>query len=328
MSHYAGAYDFQAYVALPPGDSVPFIASADASVPYDASVEQDDTELGLLLDPSGVDVGRLGFDEVSDDGDNHGDGGAVSKFADLSTIQGRDANGVPMDFVAEEVHDVQQEKLQRGKKRKHTSMLKVLMQTELFPIICPNQACYNDDKSKLESLKGTGGTRRGFLCICGTRWAQRMKRQDEATAVFGMDDPLIKPTTKRSDREIAEGLAPLPKVKQINFKPTLTPGIARYNFDGKLLSETFNKVYLTFAAGDHIFIDESKESNAEWSVGKLNDGGDLGYFPTSYVRKGTCRRNECCVKHAGHKGKCKIALAPKPASVDAANGHLLNLFSQ
>lgn len=314
MSGYVGYYDLPSQPLLPAAIALPFL--------YDDTPDND-THLDFLSNvgpPSNVMDGGGGQGALSsgaEAGDAvHASGAVVSQFVALSEVQGFDDNNTPKDFSAPDYGIKELCRPASTKKRKMGARLNTLSDSELFAVVCPNPNCLNDDKSTLEPLKGCGGSRRGFLCPCGERWSQRVKRQDEATVAFGTEDRLIKGCGKRSQREIDSGIPPLPKVKQVNFKPEQT-ATALYDFNGTELGGA--EKYLSFATGDQIFI-KAGESNDEWSMGKLKDG-PYGYFPTFYVRKGTCQRNARCMKHAGHKGMCKIskemvAMALPPAAAE------------
>ena len=301
MSDYAGCYDLPSQPAMP----------AVILAPYwnDDMLQDEDTHLdflsnvGPLLNVMDGGVGQGALSSGAETGDAVHASGIVSQFVSWSEVQGFDDSNTPKDFSAPDYGIKELCRPASIKKRKMGARLKALSVSELFPVVCPNLNCLNDDKSTLESLKGCGGSRQGFLCPCGERWSQRVKRQDEATDAFGTEDRLIKESSKRSQREIDSGIPPLPKVKQVNFIPEQTAATALYDFDGTALGGA-DKHYLSFAAGDQIFI-KAAECNDEWSMGKLKDG-PYGYFPTFYVRKGTCQRNARCIKHAGHKGMCKI----------------------
>lgn len=297
MSGYGGCYDLS---SLPP---LPYAIGSPCS--YD-DMPDDDSHLDFLSNvepPLNVMDGGVGQGALSSGAETDDASGIVSQFVSWSEVQGFDDSNTPKDFSAPDYGIKELCRPASTKKRKMGARLKALSVSELFPVVCPNLNCLNDDKSTLESLKGCGGSRQGFLCPCGERWSQRVKRQDEATDAFGTEDRLIKESSKRSQREIDSGIPPLPKVKQVNFIPEQTAATALYDFDGTALGGA-DKHYLSFAAGDQIFI-KAAECNDEWSMGKLKDG-PYGYFPTFYVRKGTCQRNARCIKHAGHKGMCKI----------------------
>ena len=112
----------------------------------------------------------------------------------------------------------------------------------------------------------------------------------------------------RSLREIAEGKPKLNKVPFVKPKP-LTVGIARFDFNGSLYgvrADVEPDSLLSFEAGQRIIIDEAN-STKEWSAGKLENESFCGYFPTAYVRKGTCMRDARCIKNNRHKGRCKVS---------------------
>lgn len=210
---------------------------------------------------------------------------------------------------AEHVHELLQDtgRERTGKKRKTTTSLCSISSENRFPVVCPNTQCRNDDKLEFEPLKGCGGTRRGFLCKCGARFSQRMRREDEWTEAYGRDDPLIQDCFARSVREIKEGMPKIDKLPILKPKP-LTIGVAKFDFDGPLYSleaDVDASLLLSFQAGQRVIIDEAN-SNDAWSTGKLENESHSGYFPTSYVRKGTCKRNNRCVKNNRHKGACKF----------------------
>ena len=204
--------------------------------------------------------------------------------------------------VQELIKDLQQP--QKRKKRKPTTTLASIAIEDRFPVVCPR--CRNADRSMFELLRGVGGTRKGFLCHCGERFSQRTRRDDEWTESYGREDALVQPCSTRSLREIAEGKPKLNKVSFVKPKP-LTVGIARFDFNGSSLgADVEPNSLLSFEAGQRVIIDEAN-STKDWSAGKLENESFCGYFPTAYVRKGTCMRNARCIKNNRHKGSCKLS---------------------
>tara|TARA_B100002052_G_C15744887_1_gene535004 strand:+ start:140 stop:934 length:795 start_codon:yes stop_codon:yes gene_type:complete len=236
-------------------------------------------------------------------------GGVWSPFSAYDTVaQELEEPPPPTVTVAakqEQVQELIKGLQQPQKKRKPSTTLASIAIEDRFAIVCPS--CRNADRSMFELLRGAGGTRQGFLCQCGERFSQRTRRDDEWTESYGRDDPMIQPCSTRSLREVAEGKPKLNKVPYVKPKP-LTVGIARFDFNGSLYTVSADvepDSLLSFEAGQRIIIDEAN-STKEWSAGKLENESFCGYFPTAYVRKGTCMRDARCVKNNRHKGRCKV----------------------
>lgn len=238
-------------------------------------------------------------------------GGVWSPFSAYDTVAQELEEPPPTETVAanqkqvqELINDLQQPLINKKMRKPSTTLASIAIENR-FPVVCPG--CRNADRSLFELLRGAGGTRQGFLCQCGQRFSQRTRRGDEWTESYGREDPMIQPCSTRSLREIAEGKPKLNKVPFVKPKP-LTVGIARFDFNGSLYgvrADVEPDSLLSFEAGQRIIIDEAN-STKEWSAGKLENESFCGYFPTAYVRKGTCMRDARCIKNNRHKGRCKV----------------------